>query len=145
MAIQVVKFSRVGGRIQNWKDFSLKIIMLKKNYWILRIGVMGSCQKVPNVKNHRNLSQFHFFSLKNINFAAHFLWLAYLIKSAFKSYFLKWCPTFDISALHQFSKFNNFLWVCWFLGKNIFNFVSPTLKLDNPYWHSSLWLQSLVH
>ena len=30
---------------------------------------------------------------------------------------------FDTSPLHQFSKFNNFLWVCWFLCKNLSNFV----------------------
>ena len=34
---------------------------------------------------------------------------------------------FDTSPLHQFSKFNNFLWVCWFLDKNIFNFVPVNL------------------
>ena len=33
--------------------------------------------------------------------------------------------TFDTSPLTQFSKFNNFLWECWFLGKNISNFVPP--------------------
>ena len=38
---------------------------------------------------------------------------------------LKWCPNFDTSLLHQFSKFNHFLWVCWFLGKNLSNFVTP--------------------
>ena len=43
---------------------------------------------------------------------------------------------FDTSRLHQFSKFNNFLWVCWILGKNISNFVPPAWKLDNPYYHS---------
>ena len=46
MAIWVVKFSREGG-IQNWKDFCLKINTPKGNYWILRIGIMGRCQKVP--------------------------------------------------------------------------------------------------
>ena len=30
------------GRIQNWKDFCIKINILKGNYWILRIGQMGS-------------------------------------------------------------------------------------------------------
>ena len=34
-------------RAQNWKDFCLKINTPKGNDWILRIGVMGSCQKVP--------------------------------------------------------------------------------------------------
>ena len=42
---------------------------------------------------------------------------------------------FDTSPLHRFSKFNNFLWVCWFLGKNISNFEPAAWKLDNPYYH----------
>ena len=49
---------------------------------------------------------------------------------------LKWCPIFDSSPVHQFSKFNNFLWACWFLGKNISNFVSLDLKLHNRYCHN---------
>ena len=32
---------------------------------------------------------------------------------------------FGTSPLTQFSKFNNFFWVCWFLGKNLSNFVPP--------------------
>ena len=32
--------------------------------------------------------------------------------------------------------FNNFLRVCWFLGKNLSNFVSPIWKLHNPYCHT---------
>ena len=36
----------------------------------------------------------------------------------------------------QFSKFNNFLWVCWFLCKNLSNFVYPIWKLHNPYCHN---------
>ena len=60
-----------------------------------------------------------------------------MITSIFKSlYFLKWCPIFDTSPLTQFSKFNNFLWVCWFLGKNISNFVYSAWKLNNPYCHN---------
>ena len=38
--------------------------------------------------------------------------------------------------LTQFSKFNNFLWVCWFLGNNLSNFVPPVWKLHNPYCHT---------
>ena len=58
----------------------------------------------------------------------------------FKSlYFLKWCPIFDTSPLTKFSKFNNFLWVCWFLGKNLSNFVPPVWKLHNPYCHNHQW------
>ena len=36
----------------------------------------------------------------------------------------------------QFSKFNNFLWVYWFLGKNLSNFVPPACKLHNLYCHT---------
>ena len=43
---------------------------------------------------------------------------------------------FYSSALIQNSKFNSFLLVCWFLGKNLSNFVSPVWKLHNPYCHS---------
>ena len=58
----------------------------------------------------------------------------------FKSlYLLKWCPIFDTSPLTQFSKFNNFLWVCWFFGKNLSDFVPPVWKLHNPYCHNMHW------
>ena len=43
--------------------------------------------------------------------------------------------TFDTSPLTQFSKFNNFLWVCWFWDKNLTNFVPPIWKLHNPCCH----------
>ena len=44
------------------------------------------------------------------------------IEIDFKSQIL---ALFDTSPLHQFSKFKHFLWVCWFLGKNSFNFLPP--------------------
>ena len=31
---------------------------------------------------------------------------------------------------------NNFLWVCWFLGKNLSNFAPPVWKLHNSYCHN---------
>ena len=40
-------------------------------------------------------------------------------------------------TLHQFSKLNNFLWVCWGLGKNLSNFVPSARKLDNLYYHNT--------
>ena len=43
------------------------------------------------------------------------------------------------SPLVQFSKYNDFLCVCWFLGKNLSNFVSPDLKLHNMYCHKYRW------
>ena len=47
----------------------------------------------------------------------------------------KWQFVSDTSPLHQFAKFNSFLWVCWFLAKNLFNFVSLPWKLYNWYCH----------
>ena len=41
------------------------------------------------------------------------------------------------SPLVQFSKFNNFLWACWFLCKNLSNFVPLSWKLHNPCCHSA--------
>ena len=49
---------------------------------------------------------------------------------------------FDTSTLTQFSIFNNFLWVCWFLGKNLSTFVSPNLKLHNLYCHKAYWFNT---
>ena len=48
---------------------------------------------------------------------------------------MKWCPIFDSSPLLQFSKCNNFLLVCWFLARNLFNFASLPWKLHNRYCH----------
>ena len=39
--------------------------------------------------------------------------------------------------LTQISKFNNFLWVCWFLGKTLSNFVPPVWNLHNQCCHNS--------
>ena len=79
-------------------------------------------------------------------FWAHFLFLTFFDNIIFEiTLLLKWCPIFDSSPLHQFSKFRNFLLICWFLGKNISNFVSPAWKLDNPYYHTwqIKWLRFL--
>ena len=76
MAIRVVK-----GWIQNWKYFCLKINILKGNYRILKIGVMGRCRKLAiilenevikililskNVNNKKCAPQLKFFNEKKI-------------------------------------------------------------------------------
>ena len=48
----------------------------------------------------------------------------------------------DTFWLHQFSKFNNFLWVCWFLGKNLSNFKPLACKLNNSHYHTDYIEQS---
>ena len=43
---------------------------------------------------------------------------------------------FDNLLLCQLKEYKNFLWVCWFLAKNLSDFVSFLWKLINPYCHS---------
>ena len=77
------------------------------------------------------------FSLKNTNLVAQFSVFTLFDKINFQiPLSLKWCPIFESSPLIQNSKFNNFLWVCWFLYKNLSNVVPPVLKLHNPYCHT---------
>ena len=45
----------------------------------------------------------------------------------------------------QFSKFNKFVWVCWFLGKNCSYLLPLAWKIDNPYYHNVLWWPTVSH
>ena len=49
------------------------------------------------------------------------------------------------SPLVQFSKFKIFLWVCWFLCKNLSNFVSLPWKFHNPYCHNGRHISEGIH
>ena len=84
-----------------------------------------------SVKNSSNLSKkkIHW----RISIQEHiFCYWNFLLTLIFETlYFLNWCPIFDDSLLHQFSKYNNFLLVYWFLGKNLSNFVCLSWKLNN--------------
>ena len=81
------------------------------NWEVSKSAKIWLSKSIFYVKNHLNLSDI-FFSLKNTNIVAHFLLLAFLIISIFKSlYFLKWYSIFHSSPLLQFSKFNNFIWL----------------------------------
>ena len=94
---------------------------------------MGRCQNVPKFDFQSQFSMskiivifFNFVFIEEYQFrSTFFVFDIFLITSIFKSlYFLKWCQIFDTSPLTQFSKFDNFLWLCWFLGKNLSNFIS---------------------
>ena len=52
---------------------------------------------------------------------------------------------FDSSPLIQNSKYTNLLWVCWFLCKNLSNFVSSAGKLNNLYYHNGNTLGSKMY
>jgi hypothetical protein len=96
------------------------------------------------VKNHQNLSQF--FSLYNTSLGVHILLFTFFDKINFQiTLLLKWCPIFDSSPLIQNSKFNNFLWVPWFLCKNLSNLVStPFLKTPQPVLPYLLYTNNLL-
>ena len=52
--------------IQNWKDFCLKINIPKGNYWILRIGLMGSLSSLQKSEFLKLIiSFFHYFWCQN--------------------------------------------------------------------------------
>ena len=133
MVIQVVEFSSGGKKLGR---------LLPKNQHTQRksLNFENWCQKVPtfDFQSQFSMSKIirifliffhwkipipHFLLLKFriLSIYEHiFCYWQFLITSIFKSlYFLKWCPIFDSSPLLQFSKFNNFLWVCWFLAKNL--------------------------
>ena len=94
-----------------------------------------------NQHTQRELLNFEFWINDKLSKSVK-IWLS---KSIFKSlYFLKWCPIFDTSPLTQFSKFNNSLWVCWFLGKNLSNFVPPVWKIHNPYCHTDYFSSGTI-
>ena len=120
--------------------------------------VNGEVSKSAKSPNLLTFSQFsiskiiriflNFFFIEEYQFrSTFFCYWHFLIASIFKSlYLLKWCPIFDTSPLTQFSKFNNFLWVCWFLGKNLSNFVPPP-PFENSTTHiaKGLGCQAFIH
>ena len=83
-----------------------------------------------NVNNKKCAPKLIFFNEKKIEKDSDNFWYR---KLTLKVKRLGDFALFDTSPLTQFSKFNNFLWVCWFLGKNLSNFVPPVWKLHNPH------------
>ena len=86
-----------------------------------------------NVNNKKCAPKLIFFNEKKIEKDSDNFWYR---KLTLKVKRLGDFALFDTSPLTQFSKFNNFLWVCWFLGKNLSNFVPPVWKLHKPYCHT---------
>ena len=63
---------------------------------------------------------------------------------------VKFWHFFDTSPLTQFSKFNNFLWVCWFLGTIFQILYTPVEKSTTRILYSSVpsnsiyWMGHLI-
>ena len=66
-------------------------------------------------------------------------WLMKIFKWLFqkKGYFVKIDPILIGLAFSNFKNYQNLLWICWILGKNLPDFVPPNLKLHNQYCHKS--------
>ena len=85
-----------------------------------------------NVNNKKCAPKLIFFNEKKIEKDSDNFWYR---KLTLKVGRLGDFALFDTSPLVQFSKFKNFLWVGWFLGKNLSDFVPPVWKLHYPYCH----------
>ena len=94
-----------------------------------------------NVNNKKCAPKLIFFNEKKIEKDSDNFWYR---KLTLKVKRLGDFALFDTSPLTQFSKFNNFLWVCWFLGKNLSNFVPLVWKLHNRYCHNTYHTYLLI-
>ena len=106
----------------------------KLNGFWPKIDIVVSCQKLGIILGNKVfqkisitktvLLNWHFLNQKDSNGSWHW-------KLTLKNQILS---LFDNSALYLFTKYNNFLWVCWFVSKNLSNFAPLPFKLDNPYY-----------
>ena len=83
-----------------------------------------------NVNNKKCAPKLIFFNEKKIEKDSDNIWYR---KLTLKVGRLGDFALFDTSPLVQFTKFKNFLWVCWFSCKNLSNCVSLPWKFHNPY------------
>ena len=87
-----------------------------------------------NVNNKKCAPKLIFFNEKKIEKDSDNFWCT---KLTLKVGRLGDFAHFDTSPLVQLSKFKNFLWLCWFLGKTLSNFIPSVWKLHNPYCHNA--------
>ena len=95
-------------------------IDIKKKFWIDILQWKKKVRKIPMI-----------FDIENWLWTSNF-------------------STFDTSPLTQFSKFNNFLWVCWFLGTIFQILYTPVEKSTTRILYSSVpsnsiyWMGHLI-
>ena len=111
----------------NFENFEKKLGIILGN------KVFKKLMLSKNLNNKKCAPKLIFFNEKKIEKDSDDFWYR---KLTLKVRRLDDFALFDTSPLTQFSKFNNFLWVCWFLGKNLSNFVPPVWKLHNTYCHN---------
>ena len=105
MAIPVVQFSMEGYKFE--KVFGYKFTVVKWTSWILRIGVMGSCRKVPKFDFQSQFSTskiiWIWIVLKNTKLGAHFLFLLTLCS-------IKIERLLFLKVLKNLSFFDSYFW-----------------------------------
>ena len=108
----------------------MKINVLKGKVDILSIEVMASWQKRAFSEFEVNFwdeiliaSFWKWFLLKNMKLIEQLSVKTFLILLQYIwVYLVKICPNFVISPLPQFTKYQHFLWVCWFSCKKVLDF-----------------------
>ena len=110
--------------IQNIWDFCIKIIMVKGNFlipckqkqWRASKNWAFSVFKINFQGQKSTWSFWKWFSYMNIKLGEQLLLLTFSILIVFKElYLVKLCPIFPGLPLFLFTKYENFLWACWFL------------------------------
>ena len=77
---------------------------------------------------------FQFSIFKRKSFSGRLSW--YLTSKM--DYYKLWkCPIFVALTLLLFTRYQNFLWGCWFLCKTVTDFGYPSWKLKNPADHNA--------
>ena len=109
------------------QGFWPRINILKGNHCILWLQWITVCQKVWKLyfQSWFSMSKINGIFL-NLFFIDEYQFRRPLLARNFFSnfnfeplYFLKSCPIFDKLAFPVLKKCNGFLWVCWFLDKNL--------------------------
>ena len=111
-----------------WKSAYSKEILI---FDILYTEIMMSLQKLGifSFQSQFSRSNINLVVLKIIFLYEYLIRRTPFISNIFyfnhfqkKLYLVKMCPIFAGSPLFLFTKYQNFLWVCWFLCKNLTNF-----------------------
>ena len=91
--------------------YSMEIVIFckQKEWWASKIGHFQFSESIFEAKTQCNLSDL------NIKLVEQLLLTTLLVLINIKNvYLVKMCQIFDGSTIFLFTKYHNFLWVCWF-------------------------------
>ena len=122
---------------KDWLKAIFSLVFLLWKYGLWSFSSRGYKIRIYFAKNQhtlRKLLNFEFWINSELSKIVHHFSnkvIQKLILSKNAKIVLILYPPFENSLLIQNSKFNNFLWVCWFVCKNLSDFVSLVLKVHN--------------